>query len=122
MDRSDERISAILRVYEKWGKDSLPHRAIWKELSSFDQTEAVTLINFFRFHNLAAYSSSYSGDDTWVTRFEAFNRYAAVSGDCLTKAGGKFCLFLSPLASSLETMSTGTLLQSDPNVTTINMG
>ncbi|MEO1220015.1 MAG: DUF1330 domain-containing protein [Pseudomonadota bacterium] len=89
---SAARFDQILADFQALGIDPLAFRDTWQVLSELPDEQPVTLINFFRFRDKAAYPKTYAGEDTNITGEEAFGRYAAVSGDCLKMAGGRFLL------------------------------
>lgn len=70
----------------------LPTEETWQTLAECPADQPVTLVNFFKMRDRAAYPAGYIGEDTDITGEEAFQRYASVSMPSLEKVGGRFLL------------------------------
>ena len=81
-----------MEAYARIGVQGLPAQKVWEQLMALPETQAVTLVNFFKFRANAAYPADYAVQDTHVSGKQAFDRYAATSGNCLSRAGGHFLL------------------------------
>lgn len=87
------RIDRLLAAYADHPPQSVPSRAQWESLASLGEDRPVALVNYFRFRQQAVYPD---GRGDTVSGHEAFSRYTAVSGDALTRAGGRFLMFGKP--------------------------
>ena len=87
-----ERVNAVIAAYGGDETPGLPSRQAWAQMLAANGNQQITLINFFKFQARAVYPPSYTNETTDVSGREAFDRYAAVSGDCLSLAGGHFLL------------------------------
>lgn len=95
-----DRIETMLQSYSQMGVDGLPKKSAWTQLISLDSGQPISLINFFKFGDTALYPDGFDRNATDVSGKTAFDRYAAVSGDCLTRAGGRF-LLVAPFGSNM---------------------
>lgn len=86
-----KRVEDVMDAYGGAAWSRLPGNEVWEQILGAGDAK-VTLINFFKFRERADYSHTEISENRDVTGKEAFDRYAAVSGDCLTKAGGHFLL------------------------------
>ncbi|MBX2853584.1 MAG: DUF1330 domain-containing protein [Rhodobacteraceae bacterium] len=84
------RIEKIRKIYAF--DTGMPSQDAWWQLGKLAPTQTVTLVNFFKFREWAAYPASAAGEGAGVSGREAFDRYAAVSMPCLQKVGGRFLL------------------------------
>jgi len=95
MDTIDVNIThRVNDILASWGSDAngLPTERAWQALAHCASDQPVTLVNFFKMREHAAYPKSYAGGDTEITGNEAFQRYANVSMPSLEKVGGRFLL------------------------------
>lgn len=72
----------------------------WSHILGCPDDASITLINFFKFRKIAEYTNTCMSDEKEVSGQEAFDRYSAVSGKALERAGGHF-LYVGPFVSSL---------------------
>jgi uncharacterized protein (DUF1330 family) len=87
------RIDRLVAAYADHPAECVPSRVQWEALATLDEDRPVALVNYFRFRQQAAYPD---GRRDTISGQEAFSRYTAVSGDALTRAGGRFLMFGKP--------------------------
>ncbi|MFC4271807.1 DUF1330 domain-containing protein [Sneathiella chungangensis] len=85
--QSNTRVSALLDALGDGLDGSAPTSQQWQRILGRDQDAPLTLVNFFKLNDKAAYR-----DGTTGTGQEAFDRYAAVSMPTMERVGGKFLL------------------------------
>ena len=85
-----ERIDRIIEQYGEGYDAGMPDRQTWLALTEREKDEPLTLVNFFRFREIADYPEATDEAETDISGKEAFDRYAAKSGACLMNAGGSF--------------------------------
>ncbi|WP_153771971.1 DUF1330 domain-containing protein [Labrenzia sp. CE80] len=90
------KIEKLVDWYRSEAADACPSQTQWTQILSLPEGKPVTLINFFKFREKAAYQSEQSAT---ATGDEAFNRYASVSIPTMEKVGGKF-LHVGPFAGT----------------------
>lgn len=90
------RIESILA---NWGTGSsgLPVEATWSALAQCAKDQPVTLVNFFKMRDSAAYPKGMAMAEDDISGQEAFQHYAAVSIPSVEQVGGKF-LMVAPFA------------------------
>lgn len=85
--------------FTQWYSDApagaAPTAQQWRAILDRSPSEAITLINFFRFRERAEYKNN----EEFLSGSDAFARYSAVSIPCMQKAGGSF-LFVGPYDAS----------------------
>lgn len=86
-----ERLDRLTGWYGDGADGSAPTRNQWQALLERPAAAPITIVNFFKLRDRAAYGK---GAET-VSGREAFDRYAAVSGPALEKAGGRFLVLAS---------------------------
>ena len=92
-----DRIDRLLAVYGNGEDGSAPSRAQWSNLLDQQADNNITLVNFFKMRDQAAYGDV---DETAATGEEAFARYAEVSVPTVERVGGRF-LLLGPCEGTL---------------------
>lgn len=97
----ETRLDRLVAWYGDGADGAAPTRAQWRALLERPADQPVTVVNFFKLREEAAYSE---GMETMsppgASGKEAFDRYAAVSGPTLEKVGGRF-LLLAPFEAAL---------------------
>ena len=91
------KLESLLSRYGDGASGNSPTREQWARILERDSDQPLTLINFFKFREVAEYGEADQGD---VSGEEAFQRYAAVSMPCMQAAGGEF-LAVAPFAGSM---------------------
>lgn len=86
------RAAGIIKAYGAGSEFGMPSKESWTRLGEIASDQPVTLVNFFKMHERAAYPTDFSEDDAEVDGQTAFARYAAVSMSTLEKVGGRFLL------------------------------
>lgn len=71
---------------------SCPTPLQWARILDAPADDPVTLINFFKFRDVAAYGADRPEPDGPLTGQEAFAHYAAVSMPTMERVGGRFLL------------------------------
>lgn len=89
---TDANIARLSRWYSHEPAAARPTEGQWTRALDGPMDRPVTLINLFKFRDVAHYAISASGDDTPISGQEAFSRYAAVSMPVMERVGGKFLL------------------------------
>ena len=94
MSLLEQNFSSVVEgIVERYNFETgMPSLDVWRQLGDIAPTQAVTLVNFFKFRERAAYPSLPDPQSAEISGREAFDRYAAVSMPCLHKAGGRFLL------------------------------
>lgn len=95
MDTKDLNIAdRIDQILANWGADDkdLPNKEAWQAVKDISPDQRITLVNFFKMRDRAAYPASFSGDVTDISGKEAFQRYAQVSMPSLERVGGHFLM------------------------------
>ncbi len=92
----DARLDSLVAWYGEGGDGGAPTRAQWRVLLERPAETPITIVNFFKLRAEAAYAEATA---TKVSGKEAFDRYAAVSGPAVEKAGGRF-LLLAPFEAA----------------------
>ncbi|KZL16776.1 hypothetical protein PsAD2_03393 [Pseudovibrio axinellae] len=92
------RVECIL---ETWGTtgNGMPSEKTWQIIAGTSQDQRLTLVNFFKFRDRAAYPASYTEGDTDISGEEAFQRYAKISMPSLEQVGGRF-LMVAPFCKT----------------------
>lgn len=85
-------VAQLGQWYRGEPKAARPTESQWARALDGPMDRPVTLINLFKFRDVADYPASTSGDDTPISGQEAFGRYAAVSMPVMERIGGKFLL------------------------------
>lgn len=93
------RVEAVIEAYGACAEAGMPSRDMWARLGEIAPDQPVTLVNFFKMRDRAAYPAGFSEDDTDVNGSTAFNRYAAVSMPTLENVGGRF-LVVAPFGGT----------------------
>ncbi|WP_298299175.1 DUF1330 domain-containing protein [uncultured Litoreibacter sp.] len=92
----DDIQNDLTSAYGSGSDGSAPRGDQWASILNRDPNRPVTLINFFKFREIADY-----GDKTGSTPGNvAFDQYAAVSIPTMERVGGKF-LLVAPFEASL---------------------
>lgn len=89
-------LDQLVDWYGQGAQGSAPLPAQWAQMLARDAAAPVTLINFFKFRDVADYGtagSTMSGE-------EAFGQYAAVSIPTMERVGGTF-LMVAPFEATL---------------------
>ncbi len=73
------------QLVKTYGETGAPNLEQWTQALQLPDNQPIKLINFFKFAKHASYP-----DGRRATGEEAFGAYAAVSGACLERAGGRF--------------------------------
>lgn len=95
MTTTQDRIAAIIAAYGGPNAPGMPTRDAWARVAACAAEAPISLVNFFKFRDRANYA-----DGTEISGQQAFERYASISGACLSKAGGRF-LLVAPFGGSL---------------------
>lgn len=84
----------VEKIIDDWGRvgNGVPTDEVWQAVIRCPADQALSLVNFFKMRDRAAYPSGHAGDDLDITGREAFQRYADVSMPSLEKVGGRFLL------------------------------
>jgi uncharacterized protein (DUF1330 family) len=90
----NQKLDTLLSHYGDGADGSAPTGAQWQRILERDPGLPLTLINFFKFRDVADYEGS---DQSDVSGAEAFQRYADVSMPAMRAAGGEF-LAVAPFA------------------------
>lgn len=91
------KLESLLSRYGDGDSGNSPTHEQWARILERDPDQPLTLINFFKFRDVAEYDEADQGD---VSGEEAFQRYAEVSMPCMQAAGGEF-LAVAPFAGSM---------------------
>lgn len=92
----DERLDRLVGWYGEGSDGGAPTRAQWRSLLERPAETPITIVNFFKLRREAVYPDPAAATSSGQ---EAFDRYAAVSGPAMEKAGGRF-LLLAPFEAS----------------------
>lgn len=90
-------------LFETWygdGSDgSAPTLKQWQSILELPEDDPITLINFFKLNEIAAYPAGADTSGKRITGEAAFNQYAAVSIPTMQRVGGHF-LHVGPSAGT----------------------
>ena len=90
------QISASVQQLCAWygdGQDgSAPSADQWRQILERPENESITLINFFKYRQIAEYLSNGPQSRESIAGQEAFQLYASVSIPAMERVGGKFLL------------------------------
>ena len=89
-------VTSLIAQFGDGSDGSAPTSAQWSRILQRDADSSLTLVNFFKFRDLAAYPTD---DGASLTGSQAFERYAEVSIPSMQRAGGEF-LAVAPFAGS----------------------
>ncbi len=84
----DEVQKSMIEFYGDGSDGATPHPTQWARILRRDPDLPLTLINFFKFREIADYGSPHRT----VSGKEAFDRYAEVSIPTMERVGGSFLL------------------------------
>lgn len=86
-----DRVEALLKT---WGTDAvgLPDKDTWTTLADLPDDQPITLVNFFKMNDVAAYRPDDVTGVAKTTGEAAFEKYAAVSIPSVDKVGGRFLM------------------------------
>ena len=84
-----EIVAHMIAAYGIEGNGVAPTAEEWEAVVSQPVDQPITLINFFKFKEIADYGPS-NTNDARISGQEAFGKYAAISMPGLAKAGGNF--------------------------------
>jgi uncharacterized protein (DUF1330 family) len=88
----DRQLHELARWYGPGEDGSCPTRSQWQAILERPADQAVSLVNFFRFRDHAAYPEGTPEFGAAISGEEAFGKYAAVSVPTLERVGGRFVL------------------------------
>lgn len=86
------RVAAIVEAYGAGAEAGMPSQEAWARLAKIAPDQQVTLVNFFKMRDRAAYPEGCAEESVDVDGQTAFGRYADVSMPSLEKVGGRFLL------------------------------
>lgn len=87
---SDLTVDNFIEWYGDGAKGQSPTRQQWARILDRDEEKSVSLINFFKFREVADYSGSAAGPDESTSGADAFARYSSVSMPTMGQVGGEF--------------------------------
>ncbi len=93
----NETLDSLIAAYGDGADGNAPTPAQWRRILERDPDRPFSLLNFFKFNDMAEYSSQ---NEPEASGNEAFQRYADVSVPSMHNAGGEF-LAVAPFAGSL---------------------
>ncbi len=98
-DNISEIVAQLTNAYGIEGDGVAPTASEWEAALSQPADQPITLINFFKFAEIASYGDDVPQTDQ-ISGQAAFEKYGAVSMPGLAKAGGKF-LVTAPFGGTL---------------------
>lgn len=93
------RIDAITAAYSAYPASTYPTAAQLGRVADLAPGQPVSIVNFFRFREHAAYPDSAPEAAERLSGQEAFQRYAAVSMPTMSEIGGSFG-YMAPFAGT----------------------
>lgn len=88
----DETMGRLIEWYDREPVAARPTRDQWVRALDGPMDRPVTLINLFKFRDVAQYATPVSAEDATLSGQEAFGRYASVSMPVMERIGGRFLL------------------------------
>ncbi len=98
MQDIDQRVAQLVAWYGDGHDGASPTGEQWRRVLERDGDKPLTLVNFFKLRERAAYPDAGVPADPGSGQ-DAFNRYAAVSMPAMQQAGGRF-LLVAPMEST----------------------
>ncbi|MFC3053639.1 DUF1330 domain-containing protein [Kordiimonas pumila] len=83
-------LEKLMACYGDGSDGTAPTPEVWAHIFERDDTAPLTLINFFKLRDIAAYPAPKDAPAPALSGQEAFNRYAAVSMPTMQSVGGRF--------------------------------
>ena len=92
----NETLNSLINAYGDGSDGKAPTPAQWRSVLEREPDRSFSLVNFFKFNEMADYGSE---DEPDASGSDAFQRYAEVSVPTMQNAGGEF-LAVAPFAGS----------------------
>ena len=88
----DERVQQLCAWYGDGHDSSAPSADQWRQILNKSANESITLINFFKYRQIAEYPRDNHHNREAISGQDAFTRYSSVSIPTMERVGGKFIL------------------------------
>ncbi|MEL7316233.1 MAG: DUF1330 domain-containing protein [Cyanobacteria bacterium J06559_3] len=88
----DASVQQLCAWYGDGQGGSVPSADQWRQMLERPANESITLINFFKYRQIAAYPPDSPQSRERITGQDAFQLYASVSIPTMERVGGKFLL------------------------------
>ena len=91
-DQIDKSVQQLCAWYGDGQDGSCPSAEQWRQVIERPPNRPITLINFFKFRQIAEYSQVMTQNRGCISGESAFQQYASVSIPTMERVGGKFLL------------------------------
>lgn len=88
----DDRVQQLCSWYGDGHGGSAPSADQWQQILKRPEDQSITLINFFKFREIANYAEGNHQDRQSISGQDAFSKYSSVSIPTMEKVGGRFLL------------------------------
>lgn len=88
----DQSVQQLCAWYGDGRDGSCPSTEQWRQVIERPPNQSITLINFFKFRQIAAYPKKDLQNRECISGQEAFKQYSSVSIPTMERVGGKFLL------------------------------